>query len=71
MNRVEATRLAQAIKANLPDSMRERLKNIDIIPKLHDGMCTIRLYMFNKVAEEPEAFIFPSKEIHCGDRSEV
>ena len=71
MNRVEATRLAQAIKGNLPADMRKRLKNIDIIPKLHEGMCTIRLYMYSKAAEEPEAFIFPSKEIHCGDGSEV
>lgn len=71
MNRVEATRVAAAVKAAIPDGMRSRLKAIDVVPKLHSGMCTIRLYMYNQVAEEPEAFNFASKEIPNGDRPEV
>ena len=59
----EAHYIAQGLRDHLPTEMRQRLKSIDVCPKLHGGMLTIRVYMVNKTAEEPEAFIFPSEEI--------
>lgn len=63
MTRDEAHYLAQGIRDHLPMSKRQRLKSIDVCPKLHDGMLTIRVYMTNKTAEEPEAHIFKAEEI--------
>jgi hypothetical protein len=42
---------------------RARLKAIDVVPKLHDGMLTIRVYMTTKTADEPTAHIFKAEEI--------
>ncbi len=63
MTRQEAHQIAQGIRDHLPMSQRQRLKAIDVIPKLHDGMLTIRVYMTNKTADEPEAHIFRAEEI--------
>ena len=63
MTRDEAHYLAQGVRDHMPVPARQRLKSIDVCPKLHDGMLTIRIYMVNKTAEEPEAFIFKSEEI--------
>lgn len=71
MTRAEANRIASAIKENLPESERGRLKAIHIMPKLHSGMLTIRLHMYSWDTEEPEAHIFTNEEIHRGDRPEV
>lgn len=63
MTREEASKVAKAIKETLPEEMRKRLKNIDVVTRLHDGMCTIRLYMYSRTAEDPKPYIFPSKEL--------
>ncbi len=63
MTRQEAQGIAQGVRDHLPMNMRQRLKSIDVCPKLHSGMLTIRVYMVNQTAEEPEAFIFKSEEI--------
>lgn len=63
MTRTEAQQIAAAVRDNLPPSSRQRLKAIDVIPKLHDGMLTIRVYMVNKTADEPDVHIFKREEI--------
>jgi hypothetical protein len=63
MNQEEAKVVARAIKDALPADMRDRLKAIDVITRLHDGMCTVRLYMYNKVAEDPKPYNFAAKEL--------
>lgn len=47
----------------MPMEMRQRLKSIDVLPKLHSGMLTIRVYCVNKTAEEPESYIFKNEEL--------
>jgi hypothetical protein len=47
----------------MPHDMAWRVKSIDVCPKLHQGMLTIRVYMKNVTAEDPEPFIFPVEEI--------
>lgn len=63
MTRQEAQSIAQGVRDHLPMGARQRLKAIDVCPKLHSGMLTIRVYMTNQTAEEPEAFIFKAEEI--------
>ncbi len=66
MTRQEAQEIAQGVRDKLPFSARQRLKAIDVVPKLHSGMLTIRVYMTNVTAEEPEAFVFKAEEIENG-----
>jgi len=63
MNRDQAELIARVVKMALASEARHRLKSIDVCPKLHEGMLTIRVYMVNKTAEEPEAHIFKAEEI--------
>ncbi len=63
MTRKEAHRIASGIRDALSMDQLARLKAIDVCPKLHDGMMTIRVYMTHRTAEEPEAHIFRSEEI--------
>jgi len=63
MTRQEAKVLAEQIASHLPESLRKRLKSIDILPRLHNGMLTIRVYCISQSADEPESFIFLSEEI--------
>ncbi len=63
MTRQEAQEIAQGVRDKLPMGMRQRLKAVDVVPKLHSGMLTIRVYMTNQTAEEPDAFIFKAEEI--------
>lgn len=63
MTRDEAQYIAQGVRDHLPVAMRQRLKAMDVCPKLHNGMLTIRVYCVNMTAEEPEAYIFKNEEI--------
>lgn len=63
MTRHEAQRIAGNVRDALSMEQRARLKAIDVVPKLHDGMLTIRVYMTTKTADEPTAHIFKAEEI--------
>lgn len=63
MTRDEAFHLAARVRDALPWSTRQRLKAIDVIPRLHDGMLTIRVYAKNQTAEDPEPFVFRIEEL--------
>ena len=63
MTQAEAAAIAKAIKGTLPQRDRDDLKAIHVMPKLHNGMLTIRLHFYSRAADEPEAFIFADKEI--------
>jgi hypothetical protein len=36
---------------------------MDVIPRLHKGMLTIRVYFKNSTAPDPEPYIFTAEEI--------
>jgi len=61
--REQAREVAKAIVAKLTADDRRRFKAIDVLPRLHAGMLTIRLYFVNQQAGEPESFLFPREEI--------
>lgn len=59
----EAMKLACAVRDALPESVRVRLKAIDVAPKLHQGMITLRVYAVNQTAPDPTPFIFRVEEL--------
>lgn len=59
----EARRIAQAVFQSLTFAECSRLKSVDVIPRLHRGMLTIRIYFVNQVADDPEPFIFKKEEL--------
>jgi hypothetical protein len=63
VTREQAKQVAQAILNELTLDQRRRFKAVDILPRLHSGMLTIRLYFINKAAEEPESYQFPREEL--------
>ena len=63
MTREEAQTLAAGICNRLPYAMRQRLKSIHVMPHLHNGHLTIRVFMYNVTAEDPDPFIFGASEI--------
>jgi len=63
MNRDQARRIGKAILAAMPHDMAWRVKAMDVAPKLHQGMMTIRIYMKNVSAPEPEVYIFKEEEL--------
>lgn len=63
MLKEQAHEIARGVRDCLPMQMRQRLKAIDVCPKLHNGMLTIRVYMVNVTADEPAAFTFLPEEI--------
>jgi len=63
MTRSEAQNVAAAAVAQLSPEARLRFKAVDVIPRLHQGMLTIRLYFFNHTAPDPEPYIFTAEEI--------
>jgi hypothetical protein len=54
-----AKAVAAAIKAALPN----HVKAVHVMPKLHQGHLTIRVFMLPQIAEDPEPFIFTSEEL--------
>ena len=63
MTRHEAHELASGVRDHLPMFMRQRLKAIHIMPRLHNGHLTIRVFMINQSAEDQPEFIFMSEEL--------
>ena len=63
MTRTDARNIARAIALNLSPDQISRLKAIEVNPKLHDSMLTIRVYMRNRTADEPVPHIFNAEEI--------
>lgn len=63
MTRNEAQQIAQGVRDHLPMAMRQRLKSIHIMPKLHNGFLTIRVHCVPVTAEDPEPYIFVVEEI--------
>jgi len=59
----DARTLARAIRDGLPEDMRGRLKAIHVMPKLHEGHMTVRIFMIPFTAEDPDPFIFADKEL--------
>lgn len=63
MTRSEAYVLAHTLANSMPSRDRRRLKSIDVLPRLHKGMLTIRCYFINEAAEEPESYIFNAEDL--------
>ena len=63
MTRAEGQELAHMVRAGLPSAMMAKLKSIWIMPHLHNGHLTIRIFMYPQIAEDPEPFVFASDEI--------
>ena len=59
----EARQIAKSVFTVLNMDSQSRLKGIDVIPRLHRGMLTIRIYFVNQVADDPEPFIFKKEEL--------
>ena len=59
----EGKRLAVWVRDGLPYRMKQRLKAIHVMPKLHDGHLTVRVFMVPQTAEDPEAMIFSADEL--------
>lgn len=63
MTRGEAHELAHMVRAGLPSNMRANLKSIWVMPHLHNGHLTIRVFMTAQTAEDPEPFVFLAEEL--------
>ena len=59
----EAHDIARVLRLELPGRMSERIKAIHVMPKLHNGHLTIRVFMIPVTAEDPEPFVFAADEI--------
>jgi hypothetical protein len=59
MKQETARAVAAAIKAALPN----KVKAVHLMPKLHQGHLTIRVFMVPQIADDPEPFIFESEEL--------
>lgn len=66
MTKEEAQQLAQAVRNGLPWRMRQKLKAIHIMPKLHEGHLTFRVFCHPSIAEDPDPYIFAAEEIANG-----
>ena len=67
LTRQEALCIASAVRENLPESQRRRLKSIHLQTRLHDAMITIRVFMTSSTAPDPEAYIFDKDELNPDD----
>lgn len=63
VTRDEGLRLARLVQIGLTAGMRGRLKSIHVMPHLHSGHLTVRVFMHPKTAEDPEAMIFARAEL--------
>jgi hypothetical protein len=63
MTQPEAHLLACKVRDGLPMPLRQRLKAIDVCPRLHQGMLTIRVYAVAQTAEDPPPFVFTAEEL--------
>lgn len=63
MTRSEAIDVAAGAVYMLPHEARVRLKAVDVVPRLHQGMLTVRLYFRNVTAEDPESYTFKAEEV--------
>jgi len=63
LTREEARELAGKIRDGLPVRLRQQLKAIHVMEKLHNGHMTIRVHMTPQTADDPEAWIFAAHEI--------
>ena len=55
--------IATVIREALTDDQRRRLKSIHIHTRIHDGMMTIRVFMKNSTADDPEPYIFHAEDL--------
>lgn len=62
MTKDEAVELARKVRDGLPWRMRQRLKAIHIMPKLHEGHLTFRVFCHPQTADDPDPFIFAEGE---------
>lgn len=59
----EAKVLAWGVINALPVRMRQQFKAVHIVPRLHSGMMTVRVFCVNQTAEDPEPFIFTLEDL--------
>lgn len=62
IGRYEARAMAKEILSVLNDHGR-LVKSIHVMPKLHNGHLTIRVFMIPVAAEDPDPFIFTREEL--------
>ncbi len=59
----EAKCLASRVRDALPMRLRQKLKSIWVMPHLHSGHTTIRVFAVPSIAEDPETFVFKAEEL--------
>lgn len=55
--------MAKEMRDSLPWRMKQRFKAIHIMPKLHEGHLTVRIFMTTQTAEDPEPYIFAKNDL--------
>lgn len=63
MTRERARDIAEAVVRGLTPDDVSRLKAVHVIARLHQGMLTVRLHFFPKIAEDDSPYIFAKHEI--------
>jgi len=63
MTAFEARAIASALKHVLLPSVGKRMKAIHVIPRLHEGVLTIRVFSVPHTAEEPASYMYNAEEI--------
>lgn len=63
LSREEGRQLAGAMRDGLPMRMRQRLKAVHVVARLHEGMTTVRIFTVPETAADPETYIYTSDEI--------
>ena len=63
MTQQEARNLAMGVRDTLPMGLRQRLKAIHVMPRVHNGHLTVRVFMVNQSVEDPPEFIFTPEEL--------
>lgn len=59
----EGKTLAARVRDGLPWGVRQRLKAIHVMPHLHGGHLTIRVFCTPLTADDPEPFIYAAEEL--------
>ena len=59
----EAQRIAHILFHALSIDQMRRVKAIHVVPRLHDAMLTIRVFMVNKSGEDNEPYVFNREEL--------
>ena len=63
MTKGEAWELACKVRDALSPETQQRLKAVHIVPRLHQGMLTLRIFTVNRTAPDPDPFIFTADEL--------